>query len=94
MRYPKSSKQRTIDNVASNVAIALGAMVRRVQKCSTGSIYIHIEHRLCKQIRISDHTGHSHGRKVWEIRTDAMTDKKGNIWNIGAYQAMIRKLEK
>lgn len=67
-----------------------------VYTAPTGSVYISLECKKVKTIRIANHKGHKLKNRVWELRSDAMTSrsKTSRVYNKNSITLMINDLKK
>jgi hypothetical protein len=68
-------------NIANNIAARL-TEYNPVIVNSTTSVYIRLENSKIKQIRVSDHNGRKTSRNCLEVRTDATTSRKNQIYGV------------
>jgi hypothetical protein len=91
---PTSNKQgiNMITKLLSHLKTALSDYEFEVSQPSTGSVYISFTGTKVKQIRIANHAGHKSSRNCWELRTDAMTSRKGGnrVYNFRAVNQLIK----
>lgn len=66
-----------IITIGNEIANSISDNVVKTVVANTGSFYIHTNNRKCKLIRIANHKGHKVKPKVWELRRDVMSHRKG-----------------
>lgn len=79
-----------LEKAASKIINKLGECVTRVEKPSTGSVYIYTSNPKVKYIRVANHTGHKVKPKTWQLRCDVMSSRKGTNRIYNDSLALIR----